>query len=276
MAPMTDTTSPADGLPSFDVGYKGKKPTRKEQKQFTREQAMAYGVTNPNFQERRQSYLMNPKQGNKQLTPAQLAQNAIQRANEEINAGNFEAAQNYLNAAGKTSANANNAAITQALTDAQARLGTATGGGDAGAAGTGDELGPADIQDYLSRYGAAVRALGNEFNQAQLDEAAAMAELNPQIRAAQRSQYYDRQQALGNLASRGLGFAPGVGALTARAASGPGAEAAMRAATELSNRRRAVIANLLNSINRYQTDLNESDVENYNAQIAALQQGWDI
>lgn len=273
---MTDTTSLTDGMPTFDVGYKGKKPTRKEKKQFTREQAMAYGVTNPNFQERRQSYLMNTKQGNKQLTPGQLAQNAIQRANEEINAGNFEAAQNYLNAAGRTAANANNAAITQALTDAQARLGTASGAGGTGEAGASDELGPADVQDYIDRYGAAVRSLGNEFNRAQLDEAAAMAELNPQIRAAQRSQYYDRQQALGNLAARGLGFAPGVGALTARAASAPGSEAAMRAATELSNRRRAVIGNLLNSINRYQTDLNQSDIDNYNAQIAALQQGWDL
>ena len=255
------------------------KATKKEKKGFTTEQAMAYGVANPKFREVTQDYLFNTKKGNKALTPAQLAQNAIQRGNEEINAGNFEAAANYFAAADKTAAKAGNAAITAALASGRERLGamgTGTGTGTGDGAGTTDEMGPADIQDYLSRYGAAVQSLGREFNQAQIDEQENRAKYDPLVREAQRSQYYDRQRALGQLAGSGLAFAPGLGAISSKAAGAPGAQAAASAAAQKAAANRAIISNLINSISMYQTDLTDLDVQNYRKQIDNLNSMWSV
>jgi hypothetical protein len=251
------------------------KATKKEKKGFTTEQAMAYGVANPKFREVTQDYLFNTKKGNKALTPAQLAQNAIQRGNEEINAGNFEAAANYFAAADKTAAKAGNAAINAALASGRERLGAMSPGTGTGT-GTTDEMGPADIQDYLSRYGAVIQALGGEFNQAQIDEQENRAKYDPLVREAQRSQYYDRQRALGQLASSGLGFAPGLGAITSKAAGAPGAQAAASASAQKAAANRAIISNLINSISRYQTDLTDMDVENYRKQISNLNSMWSV
>jgi hypothetical protein len=64
------------------------------------------------------------------------AQERIQRANEEMNAGNFEGAANYLNAGSPYAGRAGNAAVNDAFGSAQQRLlDLQTGGGNPGGGG---------------------------------------------------------------------------------------------------------------------------------------------